>query len=515
MPTLIDALLAASPIIIVLVLMVLFGRSAAVAGAVGLAASVVVALVKFDLGGEAVPGAGAGLLGAGAEAGFTALTILWIIFGALCLFHLQQRTGALERLREAVGSISDNPRIIAVLIAWFFALFIEGAAGFGTSVALSAPFLVGFGYKPTEAVVITLIGHSVGVSFGAVGTPVLAQAQLVPQAGLELGLAAANFHVLLGWVMLVALLVVVGASRKDKLEDEKTDDEPRIWLWAAWAAVAYLVPMYLIARFVGPELPTLGGALVGSAVFVAGFLAIRGREQAQSDDEMSARTILVAASPYLLVIALVLLTRLVGPITAALSSVEWSWTLWEQFSGSFQPLFHPGTLLVVGFFGGALLQRASGEDVRGAMVDALKKLGPVTLALGAMLALSRVMVHAGMIETLAAWTAAVAGSAWPFFSPWVGVLGTFVTGSATASNILFSEFQLATTTQLAMPELTLLGAQNFGAAVGNIICPHNIVAGGATVGLIGQEAKILKRTLPACAIYATLGGLLALWWVYV
>jgi lactate permease len=102
------------------------------------------------------------------------------------------------------------------------------------------------------------------------------------------------------------------------------------------------------------------------------------------------------------------------------------------------------------------------------------------------------------------------GAAWPLLSPFVGVLGTFVTGSATASNILFTDFQQATAENLRMPVLPLIGAQGFGAAVGNIICPHNIIAGGATVGISGQEGAVLSKTLVACLLYALLGGALAL-----
>ncbi len=503
-----NILFAALPILTVLVLMVFLKRSAALAGSVGLGISVVVGVTVFApmLGPElSVPTM---LAGAGLEAIFTAATILWIIFGALCLFHLQKRTGGIERLRDAIASVSGNPKIVAILIAWFFALFAEGAAGFGTSVALAAPFLVGFGFPPVQAVVITLMGHSVGVSFGAVGTPVLAQAQLVDFTGLELGLAAAGFHILLGWIMLAVMLRYVTPS------EEKDPLRGPIGLWAGLAALSYLVPMYAIARWVGPELPTLMGAIVGSLIFVGIFLFVH-RKTRKEAEAIDAKALLRAAAPYLVVIGLVLVTRLIAPVQESFQVFTLKWSLWGQFKGQFNPLLHPGTLLVAGFLLGALAAKASAEDVRGAAGDALKKLVPVTIALVAMLGLSRVMVHTHMIEVLASSTAALAGGGWPFFSPWVGVLGTFVTGSATASNILFSEFQLATTEELDMPALTLLGAQNFGAAVGNIICPHNIIAGGATVGIAGEEGNILSKTLGACMIYATGGGLLALVFVYV
>jgi len=135
---------------------------------------------------------------------------------------------------------------------------------------------------------------------------------------------------------------------------------------------------------------------------------------------------------------------------------------------------------------------------------------PVTVALIAMLGLSRVMVHSGMIDTLAMSAASAAGNGWPFFAPFVGALGTFVTGSATASNILFTDFQRAAAENLTLPVVGMLGVQGFGAAVGNIVCPHNIIAGGATVGLVGEEGAVLERTMWLFVLYAALGGLLAL-----
>jgi len=119
------------------------------------------------------------------------------------------------------------------------------------------------------------------------------------------------------------------------------------------------------------------------------------------------------------------------------------------------------------------------------------------------------MTASGMTEQLAL-AAAGLGLAWPLFAPLVGAFGTFITGSATASNLLFTDLQASTARALALPELPLLGAQGFGAAVGNIIAPHNIVAAVATVGLTGQEGKVLRTTVPTALAYLVLGGLLAL-----
>jgi len=141
-------------------------------------------------------------------------------------------------------------------------------------------------------------------------------------------------------------------------------------------------------------------------------------------------------------------------------------------------------------------------------VTATRQLGPVIVALIAMITIARTMSHAGMTNELA-YAAAGIGVAWPLLSPTLGAFGTFVTGSATASNVLFTELQATAAHAAGLPALPLLGAQGFGAAVGNIICPHNIVAAVATVGLTGQEGKVLRSTFPTAMLYVTLGGLLA------
>ena len=504
------ALIALSPVGLILVAMVAFRRSAAQAGIMGLALSLLLSLFFFgfpDLP-EAPRPLVLGVAGSFAEALFVAATILWIIFGALCIHQLQMRTGAIETLRDGIGSLSDDPRIVAILVAWFFALFLEGAAGFGTPVALAAPFLVGFGFKPIQAVAITLVGHSVGVSFGAVGTPIMPQIAVTSLTGPEIARATGELHLVLGAVMLAVLLLIVTRSAR-------ADGTPLAPVagWFALAAAAFLLPMAAISRWVGPELPTMGGALLGGVLFIA---VLRLRRRPPSPDATpdvvkaspTGREIFRAAAPYLIVIGLILVTRLIGPLQALLQSVAIEWEIRGHFKGSFQPLYHPGTFLVLGALLGAYLQGASRAVIGEATRAALKMLLPVTIALVAMLAISRLMVHAAMIDALAEAAARTAGDLWPLLAPLVGVLGTFVTGSATASNILFTDFQVATAHRLGFDELRLVAAQGFGAAVGNIICPHNVIAGCATVGIAGQEGQVLRRTLGACALYVGLGGAL-------
>ncbi|WP_366653777.1 L-lactate permease [Fodinicurvata sp. EGI_FJ10296] len=499
-------LFAGSPLALILVVMLGLGRSAAVAGMAGLALALAVSIWVFDLGTATLadigvaPAVGASLV----EAAFTAATILWIIFPALCIYVLQDRHGAFGVIRDALFAVSADRRFLVLLIGWFFSLFVEGAAGFGASVALAAPLLVTIGYTPLKAVVLALIGHAAGVSFGAVGTPVITQAAVTGMDGGAIATQASLMHLTLGWMLVVALLWMSG-ERRPTLRDIG---------WALLAALCFLAPAAAIAWAVGPELPTLGGSLIGLGVFVWILKRAQQREATRttaSDREPGPelRVIFHAVLPYAVLLALILLTRLIGPVQEALRVVEWSWTLPGPFAGSFQPLYHPGTMLMGGFLIGALLQGRNAGDIGAAMSAALARLAKVTVALLAMLALSRIMVHGGMITELAEGAAQI-GTGWPLLAPAVGALGTFVTGSATASNILFSEFQVATAQSLGLPAITMLAAQTFGAAIGNIACPHNIIAGGATVGLQGEEGHALRATLPVCLIYAAAGGLLVL-----
>jgi lactate permease len=330
-------LLALLPILLFVGLLVGLRLSAANAGLVS--AATCLALTYF-----AYPGAAMGLLGPLLEAGFTALSILWIILPALAIHEYQTRSGATDTLAAWLSSISDRPQVAALLVAWFFALFLEGAAGFGTPVALAAPLLVAVGFSPERALVMALLGHAAGASFGAVGTPILpllAAAPLDPRtlAAIIVGLHAAVGFILPGIVFYMA-------------RPQAASDRAR-WYWVPLAGALYFVPAGALAWFLGPELPTLGGALFGLLLFAV--LAKR----AQTGDlakQIPAAAVVRAALPYLLVLLVVLATRLPQPIAETLRSAALTWRL-GAFGGSVAPLYHPGTMLMAGLLAAAAVSR--------------------------------------------------------------------------------------------------------------------------------------------------------------
>lgn len=492
------AALAAAPVVVILVLMLALGWSAARAGLAALALAVLLACFAFDFGAGSAAALAAALGGVSAEAAFLSATILWILWPALALHAHQQRAGAIDALRVGLARLTDRPAMQALLVGWFVALFLEGAAGFGTPIALAAPLLVGLGVPPLQAVVLALLGHAAGVSFGALGTPVLAQVGLTGLDGGEIAWRTALLHAVLGPLLMLFFVRTLAAGGQ----------APGM-VWPALAAAAFLLPALTLAALLGPELATLGAALVGGALFAWAL-----RRQAPAAQRVPADGLLRALAPYALLVALVLLTRALPPLAELLGGVRLRWSLGSdgaegaRFGGSLQPLTHPGTLLFAALVGGALWQRVPLRDLRPALADSARRLLPVSVALLAMLALSRLMLHAGMIDALQQAAVQGLGGAWPLLAPALGALGSFVTGSATASNVLFTTLQVQTAEALALPAAALAAAQGFGAAVGNIVCPHNIVAGAATVGLAGREAQILQRTLGPCLLYLAAGGVL-------
>ncbi len=487
--------LALAPIGLLLALLMGARWSAAAAGGAAAALAMALAVSAFGTSGLM------GLAGPVLEALFQSATILWIIFPALCIYEFQKRTGGIELFGRALAGLSDDPRIVALLIAWFFVCFLEGAAGFGTPIALAAPLLVAAGFSPHAALLLAVVGNAAAVPFGAIGTPMvplLAETGLNPNA---LSLAVALLNGSVGWIMALMLVRIAAADRALPPGEALA--------WAGAAAVLFFAVSALLAWTTGPELPTLGGAILGGLVFVLA-LRRRARRPGAGGTVPPLPELLRAALPYLLVAALILATRLVPALSDWLREWEIAWALAGGYQGRVAPLYHPGTMLILAFLSAGLLVRGGRALVPGAAADAARRLPPVAIALVAVLALARTMVHSGMIEQLAEATAATIGSALPLVSPLLGLLGGFVTGSGTASNILFGGFQAGAAERAGIPPMLAAAGQAVGAAAGNLVAPHNIVAGAATVGLVGREGEILRRTFPIALVYGCATGIVGL-----
>ncbi|MYG76251.1 MAG: L-lactate permease [Acidobacteria bacterium] len=488
-----------------------------------------------------------------------AATLLYIIFGAILLLHTLQESGALAVIRRGFMGITPDRRIQVLVIAWLFGAFIEGSAGFGTPAAVAVPLLVGLGFPPLAAVVAGMLIQSTPVSFGSAGTPILvgvstglSGSEAVTAYAASLGLAewadlmafigvrVAVLHTVAG--TLVPLIVVAtmtrffGANRSFR-------EGLAVWKFALFAALAMTVPYMLTAWLLGPEFPALFGGLVGLGIVVTG--ARRGLfvpppeehfefparsaweadwtgDKAESVAEPTGGRAIGAVSawaPYGVVAGLLLLTRLPSlPFRDLLSGVVLRWPdiLGSGISASAAPLFLPGTVFVAASLFAVVAHRMDREQTTRAVTASLRSTALASVALVFTVPMVQVFLNTGggaaglasMPIALAEGAAQVAGSAWPFFAPFIGGLGAFVAGSNTVSNMMFSLFQFGVGERLAVDPGWVVALQAVGGAAGNMICVNNVVAASAVVGLVGREGAVIRRTLVPFVYYALVPGAL-------
>jgi lactate permease len=494
-----------------------------------------------------------------------ASTLLYIVFGALLLLATLTASGAIQTIRSTFTDISPDRRIQVIIIAWLFGSFIEGASGFGTPAAVAAPLLLALGFPAMAAVMCGLIIQSTPVSFGAVGTPMLVGVTdglsgggpveaLLSERGLELSqyveiiaVRVAAIHAICGTLIpLFMVCLLTGFFGRNRSFGEGLG----VWKFALFAAFSMTIPYFLFALLLGPEFPSLLGGLVGLAVVV--FAARRGfllpndnwdfapRSQWEEDwmgnvdpDEAapagatSNMSVLRAWSPYLLVAAILVITRIpqlgLQPILSGII-VPWNNIFGTNISDeSIAPLYLPGFMFILVCVATYFIQRMSFSQIAESWRVAGSQLLGAGVALLFALPLVRVFINSGadynnsgldsMPIALAEGAAALAGGTWPFFAPWIGALGAFIAGSNTVSNLTFSLFQFATAQNIGAIPAVVVAAQAVGGAAGNMITVHNVVAASATVGLLGKEGAILRKTIIPTIYYCLLAGSIAFIWV--
>ncbi len=576
-----SALVALLPLVVIGVLLVGLLWPAARAMPAAWLVAVGVAWLVWDM--PAVWIAAASIRGA-----MAAIEILWIVFGALVLLYTLMRSGAVDTINRGFASISEDRRVQVVLLAFFLATFLEGVAGFGTPAAVVAPLMLALGFPALAAVVAALVGHAVATAFGAVGTPVIVGFQQplgsVEGAIADGGMTVAGFSSAAGgWAALfnglLGILMPLFAVGMVVYFFGDPDERSLGPLWevvplCVFAGIAFAIPYWASAWFIGPELPSLFGAMVGGAVVVAalragyfepktewefppqekwpdhwvGTIEPGSSETGATVDETESMSLLRAWSPYLILVGLLIGTRVIEPIAEFLQDgllvgaetavgefvvgVAFSWNeiLGTGLGGDIGWAYVPGTWLVISaLIAIPLFGMQRGEAV-GAWREAAGKIVSPLIALVFVIAMVEIMLetdsHVGdggaagipdgsMIVVLADATATAIGPAYPMFAPAVGALGAFIAGSITVSNITFSAFQFEVAQSLDMPTQLMVGAQAIGGAIGNVIAIHNVIAALATVGLVGKTGRVVRLNLIPLAYYLIVGGLLTTLFVYV
>ena len=550
------SLLALLPLLSIGVLLVGFRWPAKHAMPVGY---VIVVLIALSVWGMDL----VNIAAASVEGLIIAAGLLYIIFGALLLLATLTASGAIQTIRAAFTQISPDRRVQAIIIGWLFGSFIEGASGFGTPAAVASPLLLALGFPAMAAVMVGLVIQSTPVSFGAVGTPILVGVSggltgspEVDARMLELGLSfpdylahiavrVATIHAVAGTLVpLFVACMLTGFFGRNRSFGEGL----QVWKFALFAAFAMTVPYLGVAIVLGPEFPALLGGLIGLGIVTLaarkGFLLPKepwdfaprsewetewmgnvdpSKEFAADRPPMGIGR---AWLPYVLVALILVVSRMPSlGLQPRLAGVTWAWSniFGTSINGTFQPVYLPGFMFLIVILATYAIHRMTMPQIRESWRVAGGQIAGAGIALLFALPLVRVFINSGSVFnssglesmplTLAEGAASVATGSWPFFAPWIGALGAFIAGSNTVSNLTFSLFQFATAQNIAAIPEVVVAVQAVGGAAGNMITVHNVVAAAATVGLMGREGLLIRKTVFPMTYYCVLAGSLAFIWV--
>lgn len=528
--TLLQIFTSLVPVLSVLLFLVLMRLPATRAMPLSLLVTVVVAFWVWQVPGVQLA---ASIL----EGWIITFTILVIVFGAIMLLNTLRAAGSLAVISAGFSGVSRDHRVQVIIIAWLFGGFLEGASGFGTPAAIGAPLLVALGFPPMAAVVMALIGDSTAVSYGAIGTPVIVGlGEGIPGLSADelrsIAVTASSIDLFIASflpVMMLALLTRFFGANKSWREGLE------IWPFALFSGLAFTLPAYLVARFVGLEFPSILGALVGLGLVVSvarrGWLlpetpwrlpVLDGGEtdiEAPPSTTKAPMSLFVAWLPYLVVAGLLILTRIDSlPFKAFLQSVSFDFKhlLGTEISTSVAPLYLPGTLFVVVAMLVAVFYRLSAAATAAVWGESLGRLLPTAIALGASVPMVRIFINSGvndaglasMPAALGQLAAATFAHSWPVFAPLIGALGSFVAGSSTFSNMMFASLQQDAALSSNLPPRVILALQMLGSNAGNMICVMNVVAAASVVRLTGKEGEVIRLTVLPALLYCLGAGLL-------
>ncbi|HZY72826.1 MAG TPA: lactate permease LctP family transporter [Edaphobacter sp.] len=539
-----SATIAALPIFTLLFLLGVMRKSAWVSGLAGLAATLLVAIVGYRMP------PGMALSAAAYGAAFGLFPISWIIFWAIALFRLTVETGKFEIIRDSVGRLTPDPRLQAILIAFAFGAFLEGASGFGTPVAIAATMLTGLGFSAFSASAICLLANTAPVAFGAIGIPVIT---LAGTTGLPLAqLSAEVGRVCAPISLIIPAYVIVATGGFVSLAG--------IWLPTMVCGAVFAGMQFLISNFVGPQLTDIIAALSSMLALVIylrfrhpehnensgairncldkGFVPVIVDEPANKKAaaslplQHSLGEVLYAWMPYAFLVACVLLWG-VGPIQHMLNRASFpvAWPALHDLVQRMPPiaavptpypaifnmnlLSAAGTACMAATFLAAICLGVTPLRFARLLASVTRQLTLPILTIAAVLAIGFLMNYCGATATLGLSFAAT-GALFPFFSPLLGWLGVFLTGSDTSANALFGNLQVVTAGRLGLNPVLMAAANSAGGVMGKMISLQTIAIAAAATGLsVPDQSRLFRFTLKHSLFLAGLVGCLALIYTYV
>ena len=489
-------LIASIPVLIILILMIRFRWGAARAGAAGYLAAFFIAVSFF--------GAGADGLGfAHTKAFILTLDVLLIIWAAFLLYQVAEEAGAIKTIGRLLPALTRDRGMQALLIGWVFASFLQGAGGFGVPVAVTAPLLIGLGFAPLSAVLIPSIGHGWAVTFGSLGSSFNA---LLSATGLDAATLAPKSALFLGLSCVVTGPMIAHAA--DGWKGVK-----RLFLPALLIGVVMGTVQFAVAA--GAGLWNLGAFTGGLAGLAVSFWVARWGGAGQGVTRSERKSLLLALSAYIILIAITVIILLIPPIKDWLGQVSIQIQFPETVTalgyvspaGTNRPIrlfTHAGAILVYTALAAFFIYQRAGMYKTGAARRILQTTGKSmmssSLSIALMVAMATMMQQSGMTEALAQGLASAVGNAFSLIAPWIGAIGAFMTGSNTNSNVVFAGLQMRTAELLTYSIPAILAGQTAGAAVASVAAPTKVVVGASTAGMAGKEGDVLRALVGYTAL---------------
>jgi L-lactate transport len=514
---------AALPVLVLLYLLGVKRKPAWISALFGLLAAALVALASYRMPPLMMISA------VGYGAAFGLFPIGWVVFCAILLYRITVETGHFETLKDSVGSLTNDRRLQALLIAFAFGAFIEGAAGFGTPVAVAAAMLSGLGFSPFYAAAICLLANTAPVAFGSIGIPVLT---LSTVTGLPMDQLSARVGQICAPISLIVpgyLLAVMGGWRAMK----------GVLAGVMVCGISFAATQFLVSNYVGPQLTDILSSLAAIASLV--FLLVVWKPKDRFDLDAHAEPggapvrhglseLLLAWGPYAILVIFVLLWGVYKSDLNRLSLIF----RWPGLHGQinqmppvvaaatpysavyrFEWLAASGTACLMASLLSAVLLRMPPRRLLRVIVATARQLAFPLLTIASVLALAFLMNYSGATATLGLAFAATA-MLFPFFSSLLGWLGVFLTGSDTSANALFGNLQVVTARHLGLDPVLMAASNSSGGVMGKMISLQSIAVAAAATGLpVTDEARLFRFTLRHSVVLASAIGLITMFYSYV
>ncbi|MBV9941031.1 MAG: L-lactate permease [Solirubrobacterales bacterium] len=526
------AIFAVLPLAVLFILLGGFRMKAQWASLIALGVSILIALIVYSMPiGQA---ADAGLEGAV----FGLWPIMWIVINALWIFNMTDATGYFAILRRAFNSVSDDPRVQVVVIAFCFGALLEALAGFGTPVAICGVMLMGIGFSPLRAASLALVADTAPVAFGAIAIPITTLAQVTGLPAHDLGAMVGRQTPFLALIVPFALVFMADGRRGVRaawpaaltagvvfaLLQFATSNYISIQLTDIVAALGSAAAVVALVQVWSPDTPAAGAPTIGQRPAIAGGEAadasFERRTMADQGPPTSRRDTFLAFAPYLIIIVVLGVTSISGitkELDKATSAFSWPGLHVLNAKGKaptsetfkLNYLTAAGTwLFVSGVLTALILRVRPGQAVR-IYGRTLVGLRSAIITVCAVLALAYVMNLSGQTITLGTW-AAGAGGFFAFLSPLIGWFGTAVTGSDTSTNSLFGALQVAAAHKANLSPTLLAAANSSGGVLAKMVSPQNLAIGAAAVGLAGREGDLFRQVIGYSIVFVLLMAVLVL-----